>query len=96
MGNNRNNRLFRKGERIELTIIDLAFGGKGIAKIPTEDGDFVCFVDNTLPGQKVLASVHKCKKKHAECKLIEVLERSDAEVEIPYQLIPGAPMHSCP
>jgi 23S rRNA (uracil1939-C5)-methyltransferase len=96
MGNNRNKRLFRKGERIELTIIDLAYGGKGIAKIPTEDGDFVCFVDNTLPGQKVLASVHKCKKKHAECKLIEVLERSDAEVEIPYQLIPGAPYAQLP
>ena len=96
MGNNRNKRLFKKGERIELTIIDLAFGGKGIAKIPTEDGDFVCFVDNTLPGQKVLASVDKCKKKHAECKLIEVLERSDAEVEIPYQLIPGAPYAQLP
>lgn len=96
MGNNRNKRLFRKGERIELNIIDLAFGGKGIAKIPTEDGDFVCFVDNSLPGQKVLASVHKCKKKHAECKLVEVLEKSKEEVETPYQMIPGAPYAQLP
>ena len=63
MGRHRNKRLFKKGQHIELNIIDLAFGGKGIAKIPTEDGDFVCFVENTLPGQKVLASVKRCKKK---------------------------------
>jgi len=62
MRRHRNKRLFKKGQHIELNIIDLAFGGKGIAKIPTEDGDFVCFVENTLPGQKVLASVKRCKK----------------------------------
>ena len=41
MRRHRNKRLFKKGQHIELNIIDLAFGGKGIAKIPTEDGDFV-------------------------------------------------------
>lgn len=91
MGRHRNRRLFKKGQRLELNIIDLAFGGKGIAKIETEEGEFVCFVENTLPGQKVLAAVHKCKKKHAECRLVEVLEKSEAEVSIPYQTIPGAP-----
>jgi len=96
MGRHRNKRLFKKGQRIELNIIDLAFGGKGIAKIQTEEGDFVCFVENTLPGQKVLASVHKCKKKHAECRLVEILEKSDAEIDIPYQLIPGAPYAQLP
>ena len=96
MGRQRNQRLFKRGERLELDIIDLAFGGKGIAKIKTDDGDFVCFVENTLPGQKVLVTVHKCKKKHAECKLVEVLEKSDAEVETPYQTIPGAPYAQLP
>ena len=51
----RNKKLLKKGQHIELNIIDLAFGGKGIAKISSEDRDFVCFVKNTLPGQKVLA-----------------------------------------
>lgn len=96
MGRYRNRRLFKKGQKLELDIIDLAFGGKGIAKIQTEEGDFVCFVDNSLPGQKVLAAVHKCKKKHAECRLVEVLEKSDAEINIPYQLIPGAPYAQLP
>jgi 23S rRNA (uracil-5-)-methyltransferase RumA len=96
MGRQRNKRLFKRGERIELEIIDLAFGGKGISKIATDDGDFVCFVENTLPGQKVLAAVHKCKKKHAECRLVEVLKKSSNEVEIPYQLIPGAPYAQLP
>lgn len=96
MGRNRNQRLFKRGHRLELNIIDLAFGGKGIAKIDTQEGEFVCFVENTLPGQKVLALVHKCKKKHAECKLVEVLEKSDDEIDIPYQTIPGAPYAQLP
>lgn len=96
MGRHRNKRLFKKGQRIELDIIDLAYGGKGIAKIQTEEGEFVCFVENSLPGQKVLASVQKCKKKHAECKLVEILKKSDAEIEIPYQRIPGAPYAQLP
>ena len=96
MGRNRNQRLFKKGQQLELNIIDLAFGGKGIAKIETEDGSFVCFVENSLPGQKVLASVTKCKKNHAECRLVEVLEHSKEEVEIPYQMIPGAPYAKLP
>ena len=57
-----NKRLLKNGQHIALNISYLDFGGKGIAKIPTEDGDFVCFVENTLPGQKVLASVKRCKK----------------------------------
>ncbi len=96
MVRHRNKRLFKKGQRIELDIIDLAYGGKGIAKIQTEEGEFVCFVENSLPGQKVLASVQKCKKKHAECKLVEILKKSDAEIEIPYQIIPGAPYAQLP
>lgn len=96
MGRHRNNRLFKKGQHIQLDILDLAFGGKGIAKIPTDEGDFICFVENTLPGQKVLASVKRCKKKHAECRLLEVIEKSEDELHIPYQNIPGAPFAQLP
>ncbi len=81
-------RLFRKGEIIEVAITDLAFGGKGIGKIPTEEGDFTVFVQNTFPGQYVQARVIKCKNRFAECKLDEVLERAEEEVDIPYQRIP--------
>ena len=89
-------KLFHKGEILELTITGLAFGGKGIAKIPTEKGDFTVFVQNTFPGQTVLAQVLLCKNRHAECRLREVLTRSSDEIHIPYQAIPGAPYATFP
>ncbi|MCB0761735.1 MAG: 23S rRNA (uracil(1939)-C(5))-methyltransferase RlmD [Flavobacteriales bacterium] len=92
----RTSRLFRKGELIEVDIRDIAFGGKGIGKIPTDQGDFTVFVLNTIPGQRVRARVVKCKNKYAECKLDEVLHPSQEEVSIPYQRIPGAPYASLP
>lgn len=80
-----------RGEVVELNITDFAFGGKGIAKIPSEQGDYILFVNNTFPGQKVLAKVDKKKKRYAECKLVKVIERSKDEVAVPFQEISGAP-----
>jgi len=90
------NRLFKGGQELELEIIDIAFGGKGIAKVETEKGDFTIFVPNTIPGQKVLAKVKKSKKRYAECILLEVIERAPEEVEQSFQPIPGAPYMSLP
>lgn len=89
-------RIFRRGEVLTLDITDMAFGGVGIAKVPTEDGDFTVFVQNTIPGQKVLARVVKCKRRYAECKLDGVLEASPEETDIPFQAIPGAPYARLP
>jgi 23S rRNA (uracil-5-)-methyltransferase RumA len=83
--------LINRGESIELDIIDLAFGGKGIAKISTENGDYVLFVENTFPGQRVLARVTKKRKRHAECSLLKVIQRSPNEVVSDFQEISGAP-----
>lgn len=69
----------------------MAFGGQGIARLSSETGDFVLFVENTFPGQRVRAKVEKKKKRYAECKLMEVLERSPQEIQLPYQEISGAP-----
>jgi len=80
-----------RNEIIEVTIEDLAFGGQGIARLRSEDGDFVIFVENTFPGQKVRARVDKKRKRHAECKLVDIIERSPVEVMLPYQEISGAP-----
>lgn len=90
------NRFVKRGEILELRIEDYAFGGKGIGRIRSEEGEFVVFVPNTLPGQLVKARVAKSSKKYAECKLIDVLERSSDEIEIPYQDIPGAPYIQLP
>ncbi|WP_107037639.1 23S rRNA (uracil(1939)-C(5))-methyltransferase RlmD [Brumimicrobium mesophilum] len=83
--------MVKRGQTIELTIEDLAFGGKGIARLKDENGSFVLFVQNSFPGQKVLARVTKKRKKHAECSLLKVLERSPQEVTSEYQEISGAP-----
>lgn len=80
-----------RGDIIELNITGFAFGGNGIAKIPTEQGDYVMFVENTFPGQRVMARIDKKRKRHAECKLIEIIKRSPDEITLPYQEISGAP-----
>jgi 23S rRNA (uracil1939-C5)-methyltransferase len=83
--------MFNRGDQIELTITDLAFGGKGIARIETEEGSYPVFVENTFPGQQVLARVTKKRKRHAECNLVKVLKKSPIEQELPVQPISGAP-----
>lgn len=90
------NKFVKRGEVLELKIEDYAFGGKGIARIRNEHGEFVVFVPNTLPGQLVKAQVKKTSKKYAECKLFEVLEPSEDEVAVSFQEIPGAPYIKLP
>ena len=90
------NKFVKRGQILELKIEDYAFGGKGIARIRSEEGEFVVFIPNTLPGQLVKAQVKKSSKKYAECKLIDVLEPSEDEVAVPYQDIPGAPYIQLP
>ncbi len=83
--------MFHRGEVVELTITDYSFGGRGIAKVPTEDGFYVVFVDNSFPGQKIKARIEKKKKKYAEAKLIDIIERSELEVLNSFQEISGGP-----
>ena len=86
----------KKNQTLELEIVGSAYGGKGIAKIPTDDGDYILFVPNTIEGQTVSARVVKRKSKYAECKLVDVLKLSPNEVEVPYQPISGAPFAKLP
>lgn len=88
--------MFSRNQQIEVEVTGLAFGGKGIAKIPTERGEYTVFVQNALPGQKVRARVVKRKARYAETKLEEVLRRAPEEVTVLYQEIPGAPYARLP
>ena len=92
----RKSRLFHKGTLLELDILDVAFGGKGIAKVPTDEGDFTVFVPNAIAGQRVRARVSLCKRRHAEARITAVLKRAPEEVDVPYQAIPGAPYITLP
>ncbi len=83
--------MVHRNQIIEVKIDDFAFGGQGLARMKSDEGDFILFVENTFPGQLVRARVDKKRKRHAECKLLEVLERSPLEKALPYQEISGAP-----
>jgi predicted RNA-binding protein with TRAM domain len=65
----------KRGDEISVEITDYAFGGRGIAKLETEHGHFVVFVDNTFPGQTVRVRIETKRKNYAEAKLIEVEKR---------------------
>ncbi len=90
------NKFVKRNQVLELEIEDYAFGGKGIARIHSDEGSFVVFVPNTLPGQLVKAQIKKTSKKYAEAKLMDVLQPSPDEVEVPFQDIPGAPYIQLP
>jgi len=86
----------KRGDIIEIEITGYAFGGKGIAKLETENGQYVMFVNNTYPGQLVEARIAKKRKKHAECKLLRVLKDSTDAVDLGFQPISGAPYINLP
>lgn len=89
-------KLFHRNQRVQLKIVDLAFEGKGIAKVETEAGALVVFVPNTLPGQEVEARIIKAKKTYAEAKLVRILKASPDETDLGYHPIAGAPYINLP
>lgn len=68
-----------KGQFVELTVENVAFGGNGVAR---KDG-FVFFVKGGLPGDKVTARIFKKKKSYAETAIWEILEPSPDRIPAP-------------
>jgi 23S rRNA (uracil-5-)-methyltransferase RumA len=83
--------ILQRAQEIDLQIVDYAFGGRGIARIQTDKGPFVIFVDNAFPGQLVRAKIETKRKSFAEAKLLEVLKRADIETVSDFQEISGGP-----
>ncbi len=69
----------KKGNVYEVNISDLAFGGKGFAKI---DG-FAVFVDQAAPGDVVMARVIRKKKNYAEARIVEMISPSPLRIDAP-------------
>ena len=65
------------GQRIELDIIDIAFGGDGIGRV---DG-FVIFVPFVIEGERVEAEIVEVKKRYALADLVRVITPSPRRVE---------------
>lgn len=62
----------QKGETIDIEVANLAFGGKGVARID----DFVVFVTGAVPGDVVRARVTKYKKRYVEARAETLLTPS--------------------
>lgn len=67
----------KKGSLVELTIDNVAFGGRGIAR----SGGMVVFVDGAVPGDRVRAKITRRKPQFAEANTMEVLEASPQRID---------------
>ncbi|MDJ0785096.1 MAG: 23S rRNA (uracil(1939)-C(5))-methyltransferase RlmD [Desulfosarcinaceae bacterium] len=69
----------KRGQALEITVSDIAFGGRGIVKI---DG-FTVFVDQAVPGDVVKARIFRKKRSYAEARAVEILTPSADRVAAP-------------
>lgn len=69
----------KKGQQLDLEVTDIAFGGRGLTRV---DG-LAVFVDQAVPGDRVLARVYKKKKKYAEARVVRLLALSSLRVDAP-------------
>lgn len=65
------------GDKLTLTISDIAFGGEGVARVD----DFVVFVPFVAEGEVVEAEVTELKKRFARARLLRVVAPSPERVE---------------
>jgi 23S rRNA (uracil1939-C5)-methyltransferase len=71
------------GDKISLAIDDIAFGGEGVGRVRSDDGDLVVFVPFVLAGETVEAEITEVKKNFARAKLLRVEKPSPERVEAP-------------
>jgi len=65
------------GDKLTLTIRDIAFGGEGVARV----GDFVVFVPFVAQDEIVEAEIMEVKKRFARARLLGVVKPSPARVQ---------------
>ena len=68
-----------RGDRLEVTIDDLAFGGEGVGRL---DG-YVMFVRGGLPGDRLLVRVIETRARYGRGVIEDVLGRSPHRVDAP-------------
>ena len=67
-----NSRTFAVGQRVTVAVVDLAFGGEGVARVD----DFVIFVPFVIPGEEVEVEITEVKARFARAKPIQVIRPS--------------------
>ena len=69
----------RRGDRVDVTIDDLAFGGEGVGRL---DG-YVMFVRGGLPGDRVRVRVTETRARYGRGEIDEMLTRAPDRVDPP-------------
>lgn len=69
----------KKGQQLELKITDIAFGGKGLARV----NGLAVFVKQAIPLDVVIARITKKKKQYAEARIDTLLESSPFRITPP-------------
>jgi len=69
----------KKGLETEVDIEDIAYGGRGLAKI----NGMAVFVDQAVPGDRVRIRIFKKKKSFAEARVVDLIDPSPYRVEAP-------------
>ena len=69
----------KKGQQLELKITDIAFGGKGLARV----NGLAVFVKQAIPLDVVIARITKKKKQYAEARIDTLLEPSPFRITPP-------------
>ena len=69
----------KKGLQAEVEITDVAFGGRGLVRL---DGMAV-FVDQTVPGDRVIIRIFRKKKNYAEARVVELIQSSPFRIIAP-------------
>jgi 23S rRNA (uracil1939-C5)-methyltransferase len=69
----------KKGLQAEVEITDIAFGGRGLVRL---DGMAV-FVDQTVPGDRVIIRIIRKKQNYAEARVIDLIRSSPDRIIAP-------------
>ncbi len=74
----------KRGDEIEVTVGDLAFGGRGVSRA---DG-FVVFTPDTAPGDRARVRMRKVRRRFGEADLVEVLSPGPGRITPPCAFVP--------
>ena len=69
----------KRGQTFELDITDIAFGGRGLARV----NGLAVFIDQVVPGDRALVRITKKRKNYAEARLVELLSTSSDRIKPP-------------
>jgi tRNA/tmRNA/rRNA uracil-C5-methylase (TrmA/RlmC/RlmD family) len=78
------------GQKFEITIDRIAYGGNGVGRLPN---GMVCFVPGVIAGEKAVVEVLTEKKRYTTAALLEVVEPSPHRIPVENPIPGGVYQH---